>query len=48
MEICGIKLEGENRSTWRKTFPSATFFYHKSHMDWPEIKSSSSLSEDGN
>lgn len=29
-----MTLTGKNRNTGRKTFPSVSFFYHKSHMDW--------------
>ena len=33
--IGGMKLTGENHNSWRKPYPSAIFFHHISHTDWP-------------
>ena len=34
----GMKLTGENRSTWGQNLSQCHFVHHEAHMDWPGIE----------
>lgn len=38
MNISGMMLIRDYRSTWREIFVTVTFCYYKSHVNWPRIK----------